>query len=138
MNTLGSLHPEVRQRVEWLLRVAQGNGIPVKITSTGRSSTEQARLRANWETCVARGLYPSSASLAPGFSCRYPANRAGDSSHEWGVAFDSSVPAQWLDVWTQLRELAGFQVLDENGDPIHAEVPGWRTLRDAGFLVAVS
>jgi len=138
VNALGSLHPEVRQRVEWLLRVAQLNGIPVKITSTGRSSGEQARLRANWETCVARGLFPSSASLAPGFSCRYPANRPGDSSHEWGAAFDSAVPPQWQDVWTQLRQLAGFSVLDENGDPIHAEVPGWRTLRDAGRLVAVS
>lgn len=136
MNPISSLHPEVRARVEWLQAVAQANRIPVTITSTTRSSSYQRQLRANWEECVRRGLYPSSASLAPGMSCRYPANRPGDSSHEYGLSFDSSVPAQWLPAWTALRELAGFRVADENGDPIHAEVPGWRNLRDSGVVQA--
>lgn len=134
MLPLSSLHPEVRARVEWLLAVARANNIPVTITSTARSTATQRQLRANYEACLARGLYPSSASLAPGMSCKYPANRPGDSAHEFGVAFDSTVPAAWLPVWTQLRELAGFRVADENGDPIHAEVPSWRTFRDAGAI----
>lgn len=137
MNPISSLHPEVRQRVEWLLEVARLNHIPVTVTSTTRSSNYQRQLRQNWETCVARGLYPSSTSLSPGMTCRYPANRPGDSAHEYGVAWDSSVPAEWLPVWTALREYAGFRVADENGDPIHAEVPDWRRFRDAGVIQAI-
>lgn len=137
MLPLSSLHPEVRERVEWLLEVARLNHIPVTITSTGRSTESQRKLRANFDQCVARGLYPSSASLAPGYSCKYPANQPGDSAHNFGVAFDSTVPEAWLPVWTQLRELAGFRVADENGDPIHGEVPSWRTFRDAGILSPV-
>lgn len=137
MLPLSSLHPEVRSRVDWLLEVARLNHIPVTITSTARSQSTQKALRANWEACVARGLYPSSTSLAPGMSCKYPANRPGDSAHEYGVAWDSSVPATWLPAWTALRELAGFRVADENGDPIHAEVPNWRAFRDAGVIQPV-
>lgn len=135
--SFSALHPEVRERLEWLLQVARLNHIPVTITSTGRSTESQRKLRSNFEQCVARGLYPSSASLAPGYSCKYPANKPGDSAHQFGVAFDSSVPADWLPVWTQLRELAGFRVADENGDPIHAEVPSWRNLRDTGVVQPV-
>lgn len=134
MTNLSLLHPEVRARVEWLLAVAQLNGIPVQITSTGRSTARQAELRRNFELCVARGAYPSSASYGAGLSCKYPANQPGDSSHEFALAFDSTVPAEWLPAWTALRELAGFRVADENGDPIHAEVPGWRELRNAGVV----
>lgn len=137
MNPLSSLNPEVRERVEWLLQVARLNNLPVTITSTARSTESQRRLRDNFEQCVARGLYPSSASLAPGYSCKYPANKPGDSSHEYGVSFDSVVPSSWLPAWTALREYAGFRVADENGDPIHAEVPDWRRLRDTGVISAV-
>lgn len=134
MTGLSTLHPEVRARVEWLLAVARANHIPVTITSTGRSSAKQAALRANYERCVAAGAFPSSRSLTPGMTCKYPANRPGDSSHEYGLSFDSSVPAEWMPAWIQLRELAGFRVADEQGDPIHAEVPGWRDLRDRGIV----
>jgi hypothetical protein len=134
---LSSLHPEVRARVEWLLAVARANGIPVEITSTGRSQGTQAALRANFEQCVALGVYPSDRRLNPGMSCKYPANRPGDSAHEFAVAFDSTVPAKWLPAWTQLRELAGFRVADEQGDPIHGEVPNWRAFRDAGLLQGI-
>lgn len=136
MNPINTLHPEVAARVEWLLAVARANHIPVTVTSTTRSSNYQKQLRANFDECVRRGLYPSSASLAPGMSCKYPANKPGDSSHEYGLSFDSSVPDEWLPAWTALREFAGFKVLDESGDPIHAEVPGWRQFRDAGIVKA--
>lgn len=138
MLSLSSLHPEVLARVNWLLAVARANGIPVTITSTGRSSSAQAALRRNYLDCKARGLYPSTASLSPGMSCKYPANAPGDSSHEFGLSFDSVVPDRWLPVWTQLREFAGFRVADEQGDPIHAEVPGWRALRDQGIVNPIS
>lgn len=138
MTSLSQLHPEVRARVEWLLAVAQRNGIPVQVTSTTRSSSRQAELRANFERCVARGAYPSSVSYGAGLSCKYPANQPGDSAHEYAVAWDSTVPPEWQATWTALREFAGFRVADENGDPIHAEVPGWRELRDAGVVIAAS
>lgn len=137
MNTLSSLHPEVRARVEWLLAVARANNIPVTITSTGRSSSSQAALRRNYLDCKARGLYPSTASLSPGMSCKYPANAPGDSSHQFGLSFDSVVPDEWLPAWTALREYAGFRVADEQGDPIHAEVPKWRDLRDQGIVAPI-
>jgi len=135
MLPLSSLHPEVLERVQWLLAVAKANQIPVTITSTARSTAAQKLLRENWDECRARGLFPSAASLAPGYSCKYPANKPGDSAHQFGLAFDSVVPDDWLPAWTWLRELAGFKVLDENGDPIHAEVPNWRTFRDAGLVL---
>ena len=134
MLSVSSLHPEVKSRVDWLAEVARLNHIPVTFTSYGRSAANQAALRNNFDECVARGLYPSSASLFPGYTCKYPANRPGDSAHEYGLAFDSSVPPEWLPVWTALRQFAGFSVLDENGDPIHAEVPAWRAIRDAGIV----
>lgn len=137
MNPISSLHPEVAARVNWLLAAARYYGVPVTVTSTTRSSAYQARLRSNYEQCLARGLVGSSTSLVPGMSCRYPANRPGDSAHEFGVAFDSSVPDEWLPTWTWLREYAGFRVADENGDPIHAEVPDWRRFRDAGVIQPV-
>lgn len=137
MNPISSLHPEVAARVNWLLEVARLNHIPATLTSTTRSSSYQAQLRANYEQCLARGLVGTSARLAPGMSCKYPANRPGDSAHEFGVAWDSVVPDQWLPIWTALREYAGFRVADENGDPIHAEVPNWRAFRDAGVIQPV-
>lgn len=138
MNTLTYLHPEVRAAVEWCLEVARLNNIPVTVTSTTRSQSTQAALRANYERCVSAGKFPSSASLSPGMTCKYPANKPGDSAHEYGAAWDSSVPPAWQDTWNYVRELAGFAVLDENGDPIHAEVPNWRTFREAGLLAPVA
>lgn len=101
---------------------AQYYGLTVTVTSGLRTMEEQAALRARYERCLktAGGVYPGN----PDPECRYPANRPGDSAHNFGMAFDSSVPAfqQWA--WDYLRAYAGFRV-PEN-DKVHAEVPNWR------------
>lgn len=118
--TLAGLHPQVRAAAEWALGVADYYKVPVEVTSGYRSWAEQTRLRRNYEQCVATGRFPS------GPDCLYPANRPGDSAHNWGLAFDSTV-ADWLQPWwTAVREAAGFRVL--SNDVIHAEVPGWRSV----------
>lgn len=105
---LRGLHPEVRERAEIALDWAQHFGIPVRITSTFRTLTDQLELRRRW--------------LAG--QSRFPANAPGDSAHNFGLAWDSVVSAQDQDLWNRIRQHVGFRV--PGGDLIHAEVPGWR------------
>ncbi len=119
--SLRGLHPVVRESAELALRVAGDLGIPVQVTSAYRSYAQQTRLRRNFEECVARGDFPHK----PG--CRFPANRPGDSSHNFGLGWDSWAPeGNQRDAWIYLRELIGFNV--PANDHVHAEVPGWRSL----------
>lgn len=105
---LSGLHPQVRAHAEWALEWADYYGVPVDVTSGLRTLDEQARLRRAWEE---------------GRSA-WPANRPGDSAHNFGLAWDSVVP-EWAQAWwNYVRRLAGFDVLQ--GDEIHAEVPNWR------------
>lgn len=125
------LVPYIQATVDY----AEGFGLVVDITSVRRSTAKQAALRANFDECVRRGLYPSSISLRAGFSCKYPANQPGDSSHEWGVSFDSVIsdPRKRYDqvtldaFWRAVREAFGWRVPDN--DKVHAELPNWRTYR---------
>lgn len=105
---LGSLNAEVKRRAEWALSWADFYQVPVTVTSGFRSLEEQARLRRRWEAGLSS----------------FPANRPGDSSHNFGFAWDSTVPSWAQTWWTQVRELAGFEVLPN--DIIHAQVPNWR------------
>ena len=100
--------------------VAEYFGIPVTLTSGYRSWAEQTKLRRNFEQCVATNRYPS----AP--DCLYPANRPGDSAHNWGLAWDSTVPERDQDRWDYIRRYVGFEVLPH--DRIHAQVPSWRAI----------
>jgi len=120
--SLRGLHPQVREAAERVLSWASSYKIPVTVTSAARPWAEQEKLRARYEACLARGEI-----IAPGnpdSDCRYPANRPGDSAHNYGLAWDSSVPEEWWPAWTWLRRAAGFAVPDN--DRVHAEVPGWR------------
>lgn len=108
----------MRPAADYALAVAQFNGINPVVTSGFRSFTDQAGLRRNFERCVAEGRFPS----AP--NCRFPANRPGDSSHNYGLSFDSVVHGRDLATWTAIREWVGFRV--PSNDVIHSEVPGWR------------
>lgn len=117
---LAGIHPQVRDAANWALDVADYYGVPVEVTSGKRTWEEQQRLRRNYEQCLAAGRFPS----AP--DCLYPANRPGDSAHNWGLAFDSTVRDPYQAWWNYVRELAGFHVLPN--DVIHAEVPGWRQI----------
>jgi len=119
---LAGLHPAVRERAELTLRYAALYKIPVTVTSTYRGWADQDRLRKRYERCLARGEEVQPGNANPG--CRYPANEAGDSAHNWRLAFDSWVPAPYIEIWKAIRRWAGFTVPD--GDTIHAEVPGWR------------
>lgn len=105
---LRGLDPQVRAAAEWALSWAHFYGVEVVITSTFRSLDEQARLRRRFEAGRSR----------------FPANRPGDSAHNFGLAWDSWVPDELIPWWTHVRELAGFRV--PPNDWPHAEVPGWR------------
>ena len=103
------------------MRIAEHFGVPVTVTSVLRSRTMQQELRRRWEECGR----PSSCSPCRGRTV-CPANRPGDSAHEWGLAWDSDTEARYQAWWTYIRELAGFRV--PPGDRVHAEVPYWRSL----------
>lgn len=117
---LRGLHSEVRRAAEMLLQDAEAMGLRVVITSGFRSLGEQEILRDRFEKCVAAGRFPSPPD------CKFPANRPGESAHNFGLAFDSVLEAGDGAVWTRLRESYGFRVPPH--DAIHSEVPGWREL----------
>lgn len=120
MIQLRGLHRSIRPAAEWTHAVARFYGVPAEVTSTYRDWQTQARLRARFETCVAAGNFPG-----PG-PCRFPANRPGDSAHNYGLAWDSVTPSWAQDWWNEVRRAAGFEVLEH--DQIHAQVPRWRQL----------
>lgn len=119
---LRGLEPEVRERAELAIAWANYFRIPVTITSTTRTWASQTQLRAQYEGCLARGEKVQPGNPNP--ACRYPANRPGDSAHNFGLAWDSWVPEGYWDAWIYLRRWAGFHVPDT--DRVHAEVPEWR------------
>lgn len=84
----------------------KGGVVPV-ITSGGRTHAEQVELYATKE------------------SNPYPVAVPGDSSHEYGLGFDSVVPEKWMPLWVAVRRYVGFYVPDN--DLIHANVPNWRS-----------
>lgn len=105
---LQGLHRQVREAADWCLEVAAYYDVPVTVTSGYRSWQQQAKLRQDYEEGRSR----------------WPANRPGDSAHNYGLAWDSVVPAWAQSWWSDVRRLAGFEVLPN--DVIHAQVPGWR------------
>lgn len=115
---LGGLEPSVLDAARWAIDTATFYGVPVTVVSGFRTRAEQTRLRRNYEQCVLSGRF------GRGPDCRYPANLPGFSAHEYGLAFDSTVPARYQDWWTYVRQIAGFHVLPN--DLPHAEVPNWR------------
>ncbi len=115
---LMGLHPDVKRNAEWALSWADYYDIPVTVTSGFRSWAEQTKLRRNFEQCVATGRFGKTPD------CQFPANKPGDSSHNYGLSWDSTVPLWALAWWTRVRELAGFRV--PSNDVVHAEVPSWR------------
>jgi len=125
MIALRGLHPELKPYAEYSVQVGEQYGLKPMVTSVYRGLTQQQRLRSNWEQCKARGLYPSGVSLGYGLSCAYPANRAGDSGHNFGLAWDSWVPPEDMALWVAIREWVGWQV--PSNDQIHAELPQWRS-----------
>jgi len=126
MIALRGLHADLKPYAEYAVDLARYYGLNPQITSVYRGMAFQARLRSNWEECRARGLYPSDASLGYGLSCKWPANRAGDSGHNFGLAWDSWVPPDQMDDWVAIRQYVGWGV--PANDQIHAELPDWRAV----------
>lgn len=120
--SLRGLQEQVRVRAELAMSWAVYYGLTPVVTSAYRSWAEQTQLRQQYEHCLASGETISPAN--PNSACRFPANQPGDSAHNYGLAWDSWVPAEQQWAWNYLREYAGFFV--PPNDLIHAEVPNWR------------
>lgn len=111
MIQLRGLHPVVRDAADYAIRWAEYYGIPVTVTSGFRTWEEQTRLR----NAYLRG------------ESKWPANAPGDSSHNWGLGWDSWVPSEYQAAWDYIRQAVGFKTYGAR-DPVHAEYPGWRTV----------
>ena len=119
---LRNLHPDLIPYADYSLSWAAYLGLHPRVTSVLRDSITQAELRFQYEQCLSAGqrVYPGNADP----QCRYPANRPGDSAHEFGLAWDSVVPPGEMETWTAIRRAVGWRVPE--GDLIHAELPDWR------------
>jgi D-alanyl-D-alanine carboxypeptidase-like protein len=115
---LAGVDPSVREAARWCIDYAEGFGIPVTVVSGKRTTREQRRLWTNYQQCVATGRFGRTPE------CRYPANPPGESPHEFGLAWDSTVPEEYMDWWAAVRRYVGFHVIER--DLPHAEVPNWR------------
>lgn len=119
MASLRRLQPALFPWAQALVVVAIQNGLLPRITSTWRSTSQQARLYRRF----LQGL------------SRFPAAPPGYSSHEYGWAFDLvTEPFESLadlgDVW---RFWGGFWA---ESDPIHFEGPGWPHKKPSSLVVA--
>jgi len=83
-----------------------------------RSWTNQKRLRDRYEKCLRDGM------MGKKRGCMFPANKPGDSAHNYGFAWDSVVEDRYQAWWDMVRRLAGFEVLPN--DLIHAQLTRWR------------
>jgi len=109
MFALRGLENDVRAAAECAFKIAHDYNIVPVVTSTRRNWAEQLRLREKWE----RG------------ESQFPANKPGDSAHQYGLAFDSWVPDDDMACWVEIRRYVGLRVPE--GDLIHAERPEWRS-----------
>jgi len=118
-----NLLPGVAQHAAQTLAIAAAQGIKVTVTSVTRTRAEQSALRKAYEAALQDGTFGTPGGL------QYPANKPGDSAHEYGFAFDSVTddPAQMED-WVKLRKALGWRV--PNYDRVHAELPRWREWLD--------
>jgi hypothetical protein len=122
--SLSGLNVGLLPAAQEALALGKEYGLDITVTSVYRTLTEQMQLRRRYEQCLARGEFQKPTAQRSA-ACRYPANRPGDSAHNWGLAWDSWVPADQMDLWTQIREYLGWHV--PANDLVHAELPDWRS-----------
>jgi hypothetical protein len=120
---LSGLNPGLLEPAQAALQLARDYGLRPEVTSVYRTLPEQMVLRRRYESCVARGEFTKPTAQRSA-ACRYPANQPGDSAHNWGLAWDSWVPAEQMPLWTAIREYLGWRV--PGNDLVHAELPEWR------------
>lgn len=114
---LAGLNPGLAPAAEEAIALAGEYGLKPTVTSVYRTLTQQLGLYNTRQRCLAGDRV----------ACKqqpYPANRPGDSAHNWGLAWDSWVPADQMDLWVEIRRALGWRVPDN--DLIHAELPDWR------------
>ena len=119
MIALRGMHADLRPYAEYAHQLGRAYGITPTVTSVFRSWTKQRQLRDRYEYCLATGEFGRTAR------CRYPANRPGESSHNYGLSWDSVVSDAEMPLWAQIRSYVGFRV--PQNDLIHAELPSWRS-----------
>ncbi len=105
----------LRPYAEYAMKVAWAYGLKPQVTSVFRGWAEQQRLRDRY--------------LAG--KSKWPANRPGDSAHNFGYAFDSWVPDAQMPTWRAIREYVGWRV--PQNDVIHAGLPEWRKYRPSSY-----
>jgi D-alanyl-D-alanine carboxypeptidase len=113
--SISTLIPELQPFAHELLRVAGAAGLQPRITSTRRSTAEQARLYRRFLA----GQNP------------YPVAPPGTSAHEYGYAFDMMIQSAPGEMENDLADLG--KVWESWGgiwggafkDPIHFEYPGF-------------
>lgn len=113
MITLAGIDPRLRAHAEATVAYAERLGLSPVVTSVRRSASEQARLLANWKA----GLN------------KYPVAPVGQSAHQYGVAWDSTVPPDQQALWNAIRRAMGWMVPE--GDIVHAEYPNWAAYKPA-------
>lgn len=116
---LRGLDAQLRPYAEYAYQLGLYYGLAPVITSVYRPWEDQLKLYNKHVDCVVSGRFPSPPD------CKYPANRPGESAHNYGLAWDSWVPDDQRDLWTAIREYVGWRVLPN--DWIHAELPEWRS-----------
>jgi hypothetical protein len=105
----GDLIPELQQPARELVDAAARSGLQPRVTSTRRSSTQQARLYRRFL-----------AGASP-----LPAAPPGTSAHEFGYAFDM-VCSPWESLWDvgyTWESWGGIWGRDQ--DPVHFQYPGF-------------
>ena len=112
---LRGMHSALRPYAEYAMKIAWANGINPTVTSVYRGWAQQLKLRQRWESGLSK----------------WPANRPGDSAHNYGFAFDSWVPDAQMPTWAAIREYVGWEVPPH--DIIHAGLPGWRQYRPSAY-----
>ena len=112
---LRGMDSQLRPYAEYALKLAHYYKLHPVVTSVFRGWAEQQRLRARYEAGQSK----------------WPANRPGDSAHNFGWAFDSWVPDDEMQLWAEIRRFVGWEVFDS--DIIHAQLPDWRQYRTTNF-----
>lgn len=108
--SISTLIPELQPYARALIQAAAQAGMNPRVTSTRRSTAEQARLYQRY----INGL------------SEYPVAPPGTSAHEYGFAFDMVVAyADWLTQLGALWQSWGGVWGGAFTDPIHFEYPGF-------------